>query len=163
LNRSPLIGLGWLILAVWLAITSGAIAVPLPDWFPGGIITPSTGPGNLRVLFLVEESEKFKLTTGQRSAIDSLAIRNYLSAKATKDPDGKTAGWRVWDDDYDDAQLSLAPAPWAPIYKQAVTERTGTPWLFVANSTGTKVYSAPIPETATEESVLAILKNYGGN
>lgn len=167
MNRSPWLGFGWAVLALWLALSSGAIALPADwlSWIPGGIVRPNVGPGNMRVLFLVEESEAFKLSRGQQAALDSLEIRNYLSAKATKDPDGKGNGWRKWDDDYDDQQLSIAAgsAVWTPLYKQAVTEHTGTPWLFVANSSGSKVYSAPIPADATEQSILAILKGYGGN
>lgn len=161
MTRSPLLGLGWLLILVWLLLNGGTLNLPSIPWLPiPGIAVKA---GEFRVLFLVEESEKYKLSSGQRDAIDSLTIRNYLAAKTAKDPDGKTPGWRVWDDDFTDQQLALAAAPWTPVYKEAVKDHTSTPWLFVMTTSGREVYSAAIPETASEESVLAQLKQYGGN
>lgn len=145
----------WLIVAlvvwlIWAGLGGGGI-VPLPP-------APIPGDG-LRMLIVEETADRGKLPRPQAAILQSTRIREYLNSHCAKGADGKTPEWRQLDDDFTADQLKFEQPNFVKAYADAKTASGGkTPWLVISN--GSSGVSTPLP--ATEDEVLAELKNYGG-
>lgn len=129
---------------------------PIP---PGPSPTPTPVPptpstvGNLRVLVLFESSAKLDMK--QVAALNSGAIRKYLSDKCLKDTDGLPA-WRMWDQNID---ASVESPAWKAALDAAQADKTTVPKVAIFAGT-TLVKVVPLPGTADE--MLAMLTQWGG-
>lgn len=128
---------------------------PGPD--PNPQDAPFPAPG-FAILILHEAQETGRLTEKQKAILTSQEIRKYLHAKCVKLEDGSIAA-RFWDDDYTQAQLSLAPQVMQRAYFELLEDAAGRlPWIGISD--GRTGFSGPLPGTVAE--TLALLKKYGG-
>lgn len=128
---------------------------PIPDPIPPSP-QPVPLPGPIRTLILRETASAYPL---HQDVLMSTELRNYLNEKSAKGIDGKTPEWRMWDDDYTDAQMELMQDHWRRAYADAKAKANGSyPWLYISN--GRDGYSGPLPDT--EDATLILLKKYGG-
>lgn len=128
---------------------------------PGPVPTEdeSINPAGLTVLIL-KEAEDFSYPEKTLQVLNSTKIQAYLNSKTVKGPDGYP-GWRQWDDDYSDENLSGHAEYWKKAYRKALEKaQTKRPWLFI--STPAKSFNYDISDK-TETEVLNILKLHGGN
>lgn len=120
---------------------------PVP---PGPVPIPGDG---LRVLIVYESAELSKLPKEQLLVFYGQAVRGYLDSHCVKGPDGKTAEWRIWDQ-------NVPTGAESPTWQAAMqVKRDKLPWLVV--STGKTGFSGPLPADETE--ALKLLKTFGGN
>ncbi|MBX7106371.1 MAG: hypothetical protein K1X57_19995 [Gemmataceae bacterium] len=125
---------------------------PGPDPPPGPTPTPAPIPqAGFRVAIIEESSERPRLPAKQLAILFSPKVRDYLNDKCVTGPGG-TKEWRIFDKDSSMANES-------PIW-QAVMQRPrrSVPWIVISN--GTTGTEEPLPPD--EESVLALLRKYGG-
>jgi hypothetical protein len=131
--------------AVCTVVVGESPAPPAPS-------PPLPGDG-LRVLIVYETAELSKLPAGQATVLYSGEVRGYLDTHCTKGPDGKTAEWRIWDQ-------NVPTGGEAKFWQDAMArKRDRLPWLVVAN--GKASFEGPLPATVGE--TLNLLKQYGGN
>jgi hypothetical protein len=71
---------------------------PVPPTPPTPPVPPAPVVGPFGVLILENPSDRLK-NKGQTEVIESIEVRNYMTAKCEKEADGKTAKWRVWKPD----------------------------------------------------------------
>lgn len=129
---------------------------PTPDPTPPVPPQPPVPSDGFRVMILEETADRASLKPSQLAAMHSPAVRAYLDSRA-KLPNGER-GWRIWDDDYTDAQLADENVEIVAIYKRAQIDRKSTPWIYVANNGIGE--SVPLPPD--EASLMALLRKYGG-
>lgn len=146
---------------VAVALVTVTVGTPTPGPTPPGpgpvpVPVPS---GPFRVMMIEETADRTALPREQMAALTSLAAREYLGRKTAKDADGKTPGYRLWDDDFDDEQTANSGEPWPTLYKRAKADSQGAlPWLLM--SSDNRVESRPFPKTEAE--LLDALKKFGG-
>ena len=122
---------------------------PAPPTPPGPAPIPGDG---LRVLIVYETADLSKLPRAQANILTAAEVRAYLNAKCATGPDGRTAEWRIWDQNVDTAAE-------APTWRDAMArKRDKLPWLVI--STGKAGYEGPLP--AAVDDTLKLLKHYGG-
>jgi hypothetical protein len=137
----------------------GANPTPKPDPVPvpdTPIVPPAPTDGivaNMRVLVLYESTDK--MTADQNAALISPAVRDYLTAKTTKNAAG-FAEWRFWDKDVETANSS---PEWQAAMAAARANTAPLPKVVVFSGT-TLVDAKPIVDVA---GTLAYLKSKGGN
>jgi hypothetical protein len=143
-----------------ILVTIGA--GPLPPPGPGPGPNPPNPPGpspapipgdGLRVLVVYETADLKKLPIDQLNVLYSTPVRAYLDSHCVKGPDGKTAEWRVWDQNVPTANESKV---WQDAMKRP---RTSLPWLVVSN--GKEGFEGPLPPNT--DAMLRTLQTYGGN
>ena len=119
---------------------------------------PFRSPG-FAVLIVREASEAGKLPASQRAIFSSGAVHQYCADKCVQLSDGQKF-YRIWDDDYSDAQVANVPAELREAY-QGTKELwdANTPWIGINDGKGGG-YAGPLP--ATVDEMLALLKKYGG-
>lgn len=124
---------------------------PVPPSPPSPI--PAEG---FRVLFLTETAGG--LTEEQEAIFTNPEVYQYLTSKTAKDPNGQPS-WRIWDDDYTEAQMANVPVYFKTAYLNAVKQKQDNQlWIVLGN--GTSGESVPLPKNAQE--TLTLLKKYGG-
>lgn len=130
---------------------------PIPDPDPPSPPDPpAPTPSEFRVLILEETADRASLPREQLAALMSVQVRGYLNAKTAKGPDGRTPDWRVWDDDFQDAQI-MDHAYFQTAYKRAKEASKGVlPWIYIGDGR----VNMPLPKTEAE--LLNLLKQYGG-
>lgn len=121
---------------------------PSPD--PGPVptpvdVVPIKEPG-FRVIVVYESAD------GVPDQISGVQVRNYLNTKCAKGPDGKTADYRVWDQDVDLTNASRY------FVEAMLRPRSSLPWILISD--GKRGHEGPLPTTSAE--VLELLKKYGG-
>ncbi|HEY1378693.1 MAG TPA: hypothetical protein VGF55_17980 [Gemmataceae bacterium] len=116
--------------------------------------SPAPLPGaGLRVLIVYETAELSTYPKDQLSVLYGSAVRGYLDAHCAKGPDGKTAEWRIWDQ-------NVPTGAEAKVWQDAMSrKRDKLPWLVVSN--GASGFEGPLPGTVGE--TLKLLKQYGGD
>ncbi len=125
---------------------------PDPGPGPGPGPDPFTSSPGCKVLIVYETTELGKMPRGQSEALKDGAIRDYLNKKCVKGPDGKTAQWRIWDQNVDTSAES-------PLWKAVMARpRKSLPWLVVSN--GKTGWEGPLPPDAA--ATMALLKKYLG-
>jgi hypothetical protein len=114
--------------------------------------TPIPGDG-LRVVIVYESAELSKLPPAQATVLYAAEVRGYLDSHCLKGPNGKTAEWRIWDQ-------NVPTGAEAKVWQDAMArKRDKLPWLVISN--GRSGYDGPLP--ATVDDTLKLLKQYGGN
>jgi hypothetical protein len=104
------------------------------------------------VLIVYETADLSRLSRAQANILTAAEVRAYLNARCATGPDGKTAEWRIWDQNVDTAAE-------APIWRAAMArKRDKLPWLII--STGKSGYEGPLP--ASVDDTLKLLKQFGG-
>lgn len=133
---------------------------PRPPPVPPGPVPPGPTPGpapipgdGLRVLVVYESADLTKYPASQVSALYSADLRDYLNSHCAKGPDGKTAEYRIWDQNVSTVNESKT---WQDAMKR---NRAELPWIVISN--GRDGYEGPLPKTKDE--LLKLLKTYGGN
>lgn len=129
-------------------------APPPPDPIPPPNPAPIPYPG-FRVLITYETADLAKLPAGQIAALYAREVRDYLNARCSKGPDGKTAEWRLWDRDTDASAESDA---WRYAQARAKGKAAVYPWITISD--GKTGYEGPLPQTVQE--TLALLRKWGG-
>lgn len=146
--------------ARYLVIVGDAPPVPPGPVPPGPKPPDPPNPDNpapipvagLRVLIVYETSELAKLPRGQEEVIRGKAMRDYLNAKCTTGPDGKTKEWRFWDQ-------NLALDGESQLWKDAMArKRASVPWLVVSNPLRGGGFEGPLPGTLAE--TMALIKKF---
>lgn len=115
--------------------------------------TPSPAPipePGFRVLIVYETADLAKMLPGQLAALHSQELRTWLNETCVKGPDGKTAEWRVWDQNID---VTKAEPVWSAAMKRP---RASVPWLVVSN--GKAGWEGPLPKTGKE--IVELLAKY---
>ncbi len=128
---------------------------PGPDPGPGPVPPgpdPFTSSPGCKVLIVYETTELGKMPRAQSEALKDGTIRDYLNTKCVKGPDGKTAQWRIWDQNVD---TSAETPLWQAVMKRP---RKSLPWIVLSN--GRTGYEGPLP--ADSASTMALLKKYLG-
>lgn len=91
---------------------------PTPNPGPNPPITaPFPSPEGLRVIIVSETEKRSGLPEQQAQIFSSEQLASWLSSNTYSD--GKTSGYRIWDDDYTDDQLSQVAPVWKEAYKAA--------------------------------------------
>jgi hypothetical protein len=112
---------------------------------------PIVGDG-LRVLIVYESAELSTLPRSQAAILTAAEVRTYLNVRCAKGPDGRTAEWRIWDQNADTAAET-------PTWRAAMArKRDKLPWIVISN--GTAGFEGPLP--ATNADTLTLLKQFGG-
>lgn len=143
------------------------VTIGVPQPMPPGPAPPGPGPapqptpadGPLRVLFVFERGQN--LTREQGNILNSTQIRAYLNAKANKGPDGRPE-YRHWDDDVQFGPTRPDTQVMQQLWAAVKPKLQGVTLPVVAINKGTQVDVHPITAGATEQSVLELLKKYGG-
>lgn len=112
--------------------------------------SPFEGDG-FRVLVVFESGAS--LTPGQHSVIYGRTVRDYLTAKCAKGPDGKTPDFRIYDKDVDASGEH-------PNWQRALARpRKTIPWVVLGNSP-TNWEEGPVPGNVPD--AMNLFKKYGG-
>lgn len=124
---------------------------PGPEPSPPVPVVEPIVKGPISVLIVEETDDRAKQEMWPYLGVmSSVKIREYLNSHCRK-IDGKPA-W-LWIDD--DSDMSKAN----PYWQDAMNlPRSSLPWIAISN--GTKGTSGPLPQT--EDAVLALLKQWGG-
>lgn len=135
---------------------------PEPDPDPDPITdAPFPSPG-FAAIVIYETQETGKLPASQSGILNSAQVKQYLNSRCAKidGPDGKqTYAWRMWDDDYTDAQLANSPDVMRTAYRAVLSQAGGKlPWIAVSD--GKTGFSGPLPTNVAD--TMALLKKYGG-
>lgn len=132
---------------------------PTPDPNP----LPITG---FRVIFVSETNPSPKYNQEQNNILSSTAIATYLNAKCIKGAKGQPE-WRRWDKDIKPEEMKKETETLQKLW-EATKPRLNDPKnpvklpaMVVVNDRNGEVI--PIPDTATEADILAMLKKFGGN
>lgn len=127
---------------------------PGPEPIPPTPQPPAPIPTDgMRVLVVEESADRSKLTPGQLNAMFAKSVRDYLSAKCAKGPDGKTPEVRYIDKDTPNLTGH------SPFFVEAFSRpRQNLPWLIISN--GVIGYEGPLP--GSEAEMLDLLRKYGG-
>lgn len=124
---------------------------PPPDPVPPPVPPPIPVDG-FRVLIVYESSELATMPRAQLVSLYAQQVRDYLAAHCVKGPDGRTAEWRVWDQ-------NVSTANEAKLWQDAMArKRDKLPWIVI--STGKTGYEGPLP--ADTAGTLELLRKYGG-
>lgn len=142
------------------------IGTPLPPVPPTPPVPPVPVSEGFRFIAIGEFDSKVRAgwPADLRVAWESPKSREYLTRKTQRDPDGKTPGWRFWDDDYSDSQLANISKDWQTLYARAKADRAKAggkdddPWVLIVNSTAVASQAFP----ANEAALLELVKKYGG-
>lgn len=110
---------------------------------------PPTPAKELRVILVYESAAT--LTAGQRKALYSGLVEEYLNAKCA----GGKAGWRRWDRDID---LTHATEDWKSRWASAKPNVKTVPAVVIFDGNDGKVYDLP----DGEDKLLDLLKKAGG-
>lgn len=107
---------------------------------------------------MIVYDNKVALPKDQSTAISSGDVRDFLNANCAKDSDGKTAAFRIWPSDVP----ATAIANEDPIWKTAFESVSGKPlpYIIVSNPQKGGGYQGPLPPNT--DSLLSLLKQYGG-
>ncbi|GIW59965.1 MAG: hypothetical protein KatS3mg087_1031 [Patescibacteria group bacterium] len=91
--------------------------VPIPPTPPSPTPgpTPFVSEDGIRVLILSEVDERDELPKEQVAIFASTELREFLLNHVVAESDG-TPGYRVWDDDYTDAQMQQVSEVWRNAY-----------------------------------------------
>lgn len=136
-----------------IKVKCGEGPIPPPD--PNPPDPPKPVPPapvtSFRVIFVYETGDT--LTAQQTSARDAKSVRDYLTAKTTKEAGGH--GWRSWDRD---TEATNDPPMMRALWEAVKPKFTTVPCLVV--EVNGKVDILPWPANAAE--CLATLQKYGG-
>lgn len=125
---------------------------PQPDVVVDQVPFPS--PDGLRVLIVGEAQKRATLPKEQREIFVSDEFHKYLASIVVmeKDQDQSVPGYRIWDDDYTDAELSRTPAVWQAAYKAMQQLKSRKPdqefWFLASGPKGG--YQGPLPGSVQE-------------
>lgn len=140
----------WILLLTVLAQTFSGCKIPNPD--PAPTPTPAPLPAEgLHVMFVHEKDKLSTYPDGQREAIQSQMVRQYLDAKAAKGSDGKTPEVRTFEPTTD---VSSQSKLWQDAFARP---RKSLPWVWVVK--GNRGYEGPLP--TSPEALLDLLRKYG--
>jgi len=137
-----------------VSFTVGDVPVP-PDPKPNPpkpdptIPSPINLPG-FAVMFIEEQMDRGKVTTGQYNAMFGKAMRDWINANALKE--GTQPAFRFYDKDQ---AVSGDAKHWQDAFKRRPAS-FATPWIVVSN--GVTGWEGPMP--ATEEETKALLSKY---
>jgi hypothetical protein len=124
---------------------------PTPPVPPGPTPSPAPIPeAGFRVLVVYETADLSKLPPGQLAGLHSKELRDWLDQTCVKGPDGKTAEWRIWDQNID---LTKAEPIWQAAMKRP---RASLPWVVVSN--GKAGFEGPLPKSGKE--IMELLAKY---
>jgi hypothetical protein len=130
---------------------------PTPGPTPPGPAPPGPAPipgDGFRVLMVYESAELSKLPPSQQAVLYSNEVRNYLNSHCVKGPDGKTAEFRIWDQNVNTAAESKT-------WQDAMARpRKLVPWLIVSNPQKGGGWEGPLPSTVAD--AMKILTQFGG-
>jgi hypothetical protein len=135
---------------------------PTPGPTPPGPTPPGpTPPGpapipgdGFRVLMVYETAGLSKLPPPQQAVLYSNEVRSYLNSHCVKGPDGKTAEFRIWDQNVNTASESKT-------WQDAMARpRKSVPWLIVSNPQKGGGWEGPLPSTVAD--AMKILTQFGG-
>lgn len=114
---------------------------PAPPPAPAPI--PATG---LRVLILYESADLSKYPFRQSQILYDAGLRAYLDQATVLGPDGKTHGYRIWDQ-------NVNAAGDEQLWRDAMARPHATmPWIVVSN--GASGYEGPLPGNAPDTQAL---------
>ncbi len=141
----------FLIVIVALVAAYCAEHLPAPDPTPDD---PGPSPsGSLRVLIVEETSQRSTLPPAQAIAITSGEVRDYLNSHCDKERG--TATWRIYDKDQDVTNETKA---WQDEFAVLKDEDLPT----IAIKSGSRRWTKPQPLPKDTDSLLRLLKRYGG-
>lgn len=141
-------------LALLLGVGTGA-TVAVREYLPA-VIGEATGSApfackGLHVLITYDGNNKAGIPAGQRDAVDSGALRVWLTSHCAKDSTGRPA-WRI------EPEGTVFGSD-QPTWKAAMAvPRSESQWLVI--STGKSGVSMPLPKS--EADLTKILAKYGG-
>lgn len=134
---------------------------PVPPNPPAPAPIPAAG---FRVVILHETAAA--IPEAQEQVLNSPEIISYLVQHAAKDPNGAPS-FRIWDDDYTEAQLINTPPYLKTAYLTAQKARPdNVPWIVVSDGTNGESRELPgkgKPYAEALADTLTLLKKYGGN
>jgi len=114
---------------------------------PGPDTAPFPSPEGLRILILEETTQRVHLPLTQQIILFGEEGRKLLQS-ATID-DGKTPGYRIWDDDFSETALKVTSETWRKAYAAAKKNANNKlPWIVIANKN--KGFSGPLPESVSK-------------
>lgn len=115
------------------------------------------------VMMMFERGDISKLTNDQRMIFTADAVLKYLDSHTTPSPDGKTSGWRTWDQN--DIATNEAPI-WQKMFARAKDGAAAykgagkaLPWIVISVD-GKTGYEGPVP--ANIPAMLTLLQTYLG-
>lgn len=125
---------------------------PGPKPEPDISSAPFPSPDGLRVLILEETEDRARLVPGHQEILFGEDVRKWLAENTIRESD--SSGYRVWDDDYTNEQLSKVSETWRKAYEAAKEAKKELPWVVAANKT--KGYNGPLP--LNKEEFIKILE-----
>jgi hypothetical protein len=130
--------------------------VPVPPG-PGPAPTPTPVPGGFRVLFLTDPNA----ATSRQAlvALNSTALRDYLTKKCEKDSTGRPA-YRFWTKGIDMSKEGAAD--WKQLWSDVSDKVTSYPSVVISVGQKATIYPLPDGDKATDE-LMALLKKFGGD
>jgi len=130
---------------------------PEPEPTPVVENSPFPSPDGVRVLIISEVDERGQFSPSKRALLTSATLREFLKKNTVNE--GSTAGYRIWDDDYTDLQLSNVSDVWKTAYKAAMELKNkyqSQHLLLVASPAGG--WSGVLPDS--EEEIIEIVKRF---
>jgi hypothetical protein len=135
-------------------IPPGPTPVPQPDSAP-------IAAEGFRVLILHETEPPTVLPESELAVLTSPEVMSFLKSKTAREGNGAPS-FRVWDDDYSDADLANSPTYFRDAYRKAVNQKKPDErWVIVSNGTKKTGESGPLPKTAA--SFIEMMKKYADN
>lgn len=140
--------------AVECIVTVGTPVPPSPPVPPAPPVPPEPPApipeAGLRVLMVYETAEA--TPSSQLLIMQSMKVREWLNQHCVKGPDGKTAEFRVWDQNVNTAGESKI---WQDAMKRT---RTKLPWVIISNPGKGGGFEGPMPNTVDE--FMALVQKY---
>lgn len=139
----------------------GPIPPPVPPIPPGptppGPTPPPVPVTEFRVIFIYDMAKSYPAPVMQ--TMNSKAIRDYLTAKTTKE--NTTPEWRFWDVDAEFS--SKATKPLVSLYEElkpklSLESARQTPYIMIRKNGKSELIVLP----ENEEKTLSLLQSYGG-
>lgn len=130
---------------------------PQPEPGPEPEPKPFPAPG-LAILIIHEASETNLLPSQQRAIFTSSDVLKFAQ-KCVDIPGGEDKFFRIWDDDFTDANFDRANSPeiLRDAYREVLKQSNGRlPWIAISTDSGG--YSGPLPETV--DSTVELLRRY---